>query len=317
MNTILLIVLQTIAYGLIFLSAYLYMNTKSRSRRLENTQLIEIALRIEGLHVLPIRFYLPPSAFVKNMVSALKLRYQEIRTAWSFDKEDVKKTWSEMSFDRKRDFLTTLSKELTEAVECYSPKGDLSSILCPTLKSKNLVDGCKDGSGESNVCVLFDFITAEDALENLEMYPHIDVIRVKEVDEVTEALNSIGAPEEVLKEAVDGGNVVSSEAAAVAGDENENTTSEAKKTDSNPATNAKAKECKLFLQTLKSLCYYLYARQFLARVAVHSQTESKIYTIAKQSARSAVWAGVAGLCVWLLNKLWSFSVADESDKLEL
>jgi hypothetical protein len=322
MNDFVAIALQVIAYGLIFLSAYLYMKYKPRAARLESTELVEIVLRIEGLHVLPIRVYLPNKIFVKNLTAALPSHVKTIRAAWSYDKEDVKKTWLQMPDSRKNDFLTTLSSELTQSLECYSPKGDLSSILCPTLKSKNLGGVDAAGSGEPSICILFDFITSEDAMKDLEVYPLMEVVSAKVIDEAAEALKAIGKiPIESLKDTTVG----SSGSDTAASDKEDDVAKSSEKTDTTPDNSTmqkeKAEESRQFLQSLKILCYYLYARQFLSRVTEHSQAESVIYKIAKQSARSAVVALFAGCSAWLLHLFWTNHVydytSDNNAKLEL
>ena len=302
MNDVLAIFLQMIAFGLIFGSAYFYLTLKVRSKRLENSTEVEVGLLLEGLSLLPIRFFQPSKHFISNMTKALELHYKEVREVWGLDKVAMMDTWVNMDAELKEEFLKVLSSELTQSLESYSSKGDLSSLLCPTLRSKQLASNNKlDGENKDqpNISILFDFICADDALCALEMYPIIEVVRLKVIP---------GEPTPTLLPENQSPAVESSKLSPLSPTIDVNA-AETKET-SKPYDNGDGDDdvcemkidCQRFLQSLKILCYYLYAKQFMLRFATFRKPESKLKLVIQQSGRSALVALAALLFVWILNE---------------
>ena len=133
MWTIFQICLQSIAIILLLGSLYLYLTIKPRAPKLENSELVELILIIEGINGYPIKIYLPTKNFIDNMDKSLERHLKDVRALWETEKERLKVYWPTMNNDVKKNLLTILSTELSESVEPYAPIGWLNNHIIHSL----------------------------------------------------------------------------------------------------------------------------------------------------------------------------------------
>ena len=176
------------------------------------------------------------------------------------EKPFFKEKWSELREADREHLMETLSTELSESLEAYSPRGDLALLLCRTLKSKGLKEST---DGEPHISKLLDFITAKEAIETQEGFSMIQVLKASLVQEDADKTAQLTGKEEKAKLEDEG----------KAGEEDEVEVEEETAED----TLLKGRVGEL-MKWLAILCYFLFMKQFLTRYGKHVKPPSKVST---------------------------------------